>query len=62
MDGHVAQFVKKLWIRLDLGMAISVKRYDRYVAFIKHDKSNTKARLYPKNTAVIAKYMSHLKH
>ena len=56
MDGNGAQFVKRLWIGLDLGKAISLKRYNRYRTFIKHDISNTEARLYPKNTAVIEKY------
>ena len=56
MDGNGAQFVKRLWIGLDLGKAISLKRYNRYRTFIKHDISNTEARSYPKNTAVIYKY------
>ena len=42
--------------------AISLKRYNRYGTFIKHDISNTDARLYPKNTAVIEKYVPNLKH
>ena len=37
------------------GKAIGLKRYNRYGTFIKHDISNTEARLYPKNTAVIEK-------
>ena len=41
---------------------ISLKRYNRYENFIKHDISNTEARLNPKNTAVIEKYVSNLKH
>ena len=57
MDGNGAQFVKRLWIGLDLGKAISLKRYNRYRTFIKHEISNTEARLYPKNTAVIEKYV-----
>ena len=28
MDGNGAQFVKRLWIGLDLGKAISLKRYN----------------------------------
>ena len=55
MDGNGAQFMKMLWIGLDLGEAIGLKRYDRYGTFIKNDISNTEARLYPKNTAVIEK-------
>ena len=62
MDGNGAQFVKRLWIGLDLGEAISLKRYNRYGNFIKHDISNTEARLYPKNAAVIEEYVSNLKH
>ena len=62
MDGNGAQFVKRLWIGLDLGKAISLKRYNRYRTFIKHDISNTEARSYPKNTAVIEKYEPNLKH
>ena len=46
MDGNGAQFVKRLWIGLDLGKAISLKRCSRYGTFIKHDISNTKARSY----------------
>ena len=38
------------------------ERYDRYLSFIKHDISNTEARLYPNNTAVIKKYGPNLKH
>ena len=30
MDGNGAQYVKKLWISLDLGKAINLKRYDNY--------------------------------
>ena len=37
MDGNGAQFVKRLWIGLDLRKAISLKRYNRYGTFIKHD-------------------------
>ena len=62
MDGNGAQFVKRLCTGLDLGKAISLKRYNRYRTFIKHDINNTEARLYPKNTAVIEKYVSNLKH
>ena len=62
MDGNGAQFVKRLWIGLDLGKAISLKRYNRYRTFIKHDITNTEARSHPKNTAVIEKYVPNLKH
>ena len=34
MDGNGAQFVKRLWIGLDLVKAISLKRYNRYGTFI----------------------------
>ena len=44
------------------GMAIGLKRYNRYGAFIKHDIRNTEARFNPKNTAVIAKSVPNLKH
>ena len=44
------------------GEAINLKRYDRYGTFIKHDINNTEARLYPKNTAVIDKYVPNLNH
>ena len=43
MDGNGAQFVKWLWIGLDLGKAISLKRYNRYRTFIKQYVSNTEA-------------------
>ena len=63
MDGNGAQFVKVLWIGLDWiwGKAIDSKRYDRNRTFIKHDKNNTDARLYPKNTEVIEKYVPNSK-
>ena len=44
MDGNGAQFVEILWIGLDLGKAITLKRYNRNRNFIKHDLSNTEAR------------------
>ena len=47
MDGNGAQFVKILWIGLDLGQTVDLKRYDRYRTFTKHDISNTDTRLYP---------------
>ena len=62
MDGNGAQFVKRSWIGLDFGKAISLKRYDRYGTFIKHDIKNTEATLYHKNTAVIKKCVPNLKH
>ena len=62
MDGNGAQFVKMLRIGLDLEKAIGLKRYNRYLNFIKHDINKTEARLYPKNTAVIEKYVPNLKH
>ena len=48
MDGNGAQFVKILWIGLDLGQTVDLKRYDRYRTFTKHDISNTDTRLYLK--------------
>ena len=60
MDGNGARFVKMLWIGLDLGEAINLKRYYRYRSLMKHDTSNTKARLYPKNTALFEKYVPNL--
>ena len=49
MDGNGAQFVKMLWIGLDLEdlEAISLKRHNRYGTFIKHVINITEARLYP---------------
>ena len=41
MDGNGAQFVKMLWIGLDLEKAIGLKRYNRYQTFIKHDINKT---------------------
>ena len=37
MDGNGAQFVKILWIGLDLEQTIGLKRYHRYRAFTKYD-------------------------
>ena len=34
MDRSGAQFVKRLWIGLDLGKTISLKRYNKYGTFI----------------------------
>ena len=62
MDGNGAPFVKILWIRLDLGQSVDLKRYDRYRTFTKHDINNiTERRLYPNNTPVIGKYVLKLK-
>ena len=44
MDGNGALFVKILWIGLDLGPTVDLKRYDRYRAFTKHDISITETR------------------
>ena len=44
------------------GKVINLKRYNRYGTLIKHDVSNTEARLYPKNAALIEKYVPILKH
>ena len=61
MDGNGAQFVKILWIGLDLGQTVDLKRYDRYRTFTKHGISNKGTRLYPNNTPVIDKYVGKLK-
>ena len=61
MDGNEAQFVKILWIELDLGQTVDFKRYDKYRTFTKHGISNREAGLYPKNTAVIEKHVPKLK-
>ena len=53
MDGNGAQFMKILWIGLDLGQTVDLKRHDRYRTFTKHDTSITETRLYPNNTPVI---------
>ena len=53
---------ENVWIGLDLGKAISLKRYDRYRNFIKHAISNREAKLYPKNEEVIEKCVPNLKH
>ena len=37
MDINGAQFVKILWIGLDLGETVDLKQYDRYRIFTKHD-------------------------
>ena len=61
MDGNGAQFVKILWIGLDLGQTVGLKRYDRYRTFTKYGISNKETRLYPNNTPVIDKYVRKLK-
>ena len=60
MDGNGAQFVKILWIGLNLGLTVDLKRYARYRTFTKHDIDNTETRLYLKDTPVIDKYMPKL--
>ena len=40
-SGIGAQFVKIVWIGLDLGQSVDLKPYDRLRTFTKHDKSNT---------------------
>ena len=60
MDGNWAQFVKILWIGLDLERTVALKQYDRYRTFTKHDINITKTRLYPNyywDTPVIGKYV-----
>ena len=37
MDVNGAQLVKILWIGLDLGQTVDLRRYDRYQTFTKHD-------------------------
>ena len=48
MDGNGEQCVKILWIGLDLGRTVDLKRYDKYRTFTKHDTSYTETRLYLK--------------
>ena len=59
MDGNGSQFVKIVWIGLDLGQTVDLKRYR---TFTKRDISNTETRLYLKNTPVIDKYVPKLKN
>ena len=61
MDGNVAQFVKILWIGLDLGQTVDLRRYERYRTFTKHGISNKEIRLYPNKTPLIDKYVPKLK-
>ena len=44
-SGNGAQFVKTVWIGLDLGQSVALKPCDRHRTFTKHDKSNTETRL-----------------
>ena len=37
-SGNGAQFVKIVWIGLDLGQSADLKPYDRHQTFTKHDK------------------------
>ena len=60
MGGNGTQFVKILWIGLDLGQTVDLKRYDRYRTFTKHGISIKETRLYPNNTPVIDKYVPKL--
>ena len=54
-SGNGAQFVKIVWIRLDLGQSVDLKPYDRYGTFTKHDKSSTETRLYLTDWQICAK-------
>ena len=45
-SGNGAQFVKIVWIGLDLEQSVDLKPYARHRTFTKHDKSNTETRLY----------------
>ena len=54
-SGNGAQFVKIVWIRLDLGQSVDLKPYDRYRTFTKCDKSKTETRLYLIDWQICAK-------
>ena len=54
-SGNGAQFVKIVWIGLDLGHSVDLKPYDRYQAFTKHDKSNTETMSYLIDWQICAK-------
>ena len=54
-SGNGAQFVKIVWIGLDLGPSVDLKPYDRYRTFTKHDISNTETRLYLMDCQMCAK-------
>ena len=45
-SGNGAQFVKIVWIGLDLGQSVALTPCDRHRTFTKRDKSNTETRLY----------------
>ena len=45
-SGNEAQFVKIVWIGLDLGQSVALTPCDRHRTFTKRDKSNTETRLY----------------
>ena len=45
-SGNGAQFVKIVWIGLDLGQSVDLKPYDRHRNFTKRYKSSTETRLY----------------
>ena len=54
-SGNGAQFVKIVWIGLDLGQSVDFKPYDKHRTFTKHDKSNTETRLYLIDWQICAK-------
>ena len=56
-SGNGAQFVKIVWIGLDLGQSVDLKPYDRYRTFTKHDKVTQKQGY----IWLIDKYVSKLK-
>ena len=45
-SGNGAQFVKIVWIGLDLGQSVALTPCDGHRTFTKRDKSNTETRLY----------------
>ena len=45
-SGDGAQFVKIVWIGLDLGQSVALTPCDGHRTFTKRDKSNTETRLY----------------
>ena len=45
-SGNGAQFVKIVWIGLDLGQSVALTPCDRHGTFTKPDKSNTETRFY----------------
>ena len=54
-SGTGAQFVKTVWIGLDLGQSVDLRRYDSYRTFTKHNKGNTETRLYLIDWQICAK-------